>query len=334
MRIPALLPTVFIASAAASLCAQEPRVTRIGPGTIVAPGRAFSFYSEEPRAIIGISTSSGATARDTAGVLVSSVRQGSPAERAGVEEGNRIASINGVSLKLSPTDVGDDQMSGVMIRRLSRELDKLKPGDEVDLRVVANGQTKSLKIKTVAPSDLAETRASTYRSDDRATLGVNLAITGSSRDTLGVFVMSVVDDGPAAKAGIEEGSRIASINGVDVRGRRTEDDDDYVFRTSNVSRLEREVSKAKPGDELDLRVYFNGQYRNVKVKAARYSDLPRRKSTLTIVGGDNFALPMAGGRGGFGVNSVEVGDQVRRALEMATTGMGRAFGRFGNRIDW
>ena len=43
-------------------------------------------------------------------------------------------------------------------------------------------------------------------------------MTGSSRDTLGVFVMSVEDGGPAAKAGIEEGTRIASINGVDVRG--------------------------------------------------------------------------------------------------------------------
>ena len=313
MRIPAILPTVFIASAAASaLHAQEPRITRIGPGTVVAPGRTFSVYGEEPRAIIGISTASGSSARDTAGVLVSSVRQGSPAERAGIEEGNRIASINGVSLKLSPADVGDDQMSGVMMRRLSRELDKLKPGDEVDLRVVANGQTKSLKVKTVAPSELVEERASTVRSEDRATLGLNLAVTGSSRDTLGVFVMSVVDDGPAAKAGIEEGSRIASINGVDVRGHRSEDDDDYVFRTSHVSRLEREVARAKPGDEVDLRVYFNGQYRNVKVKAVRYSDLPRRKSSLTIMGGDNFTIPSLAGMG-FGVNGVRVGDEVRRA---------------------
>ena len=77
----------------------------------------------------------------------------------------------------------------------------------------------------------------------------------------------------------------------------SDDDDDYVFRTSNVSRLEREVSRAKPGDELDLRVYFNGQYRNVKVKAARYSDLPRRKSTLTIMGGDNFTIPSLGRHG-------------------------------------
>jgi S1-C subfamily serine protease len=267
------------------------------------------------------------------GVLVSSVRRDSPAERAGIEEGNRIASVNGVSLQLAPADVGDDQMSAVMTRRLSRELDKLKPGDEVDLRVVANGQTKSVKVKTIAPSDLFETRAASVRPDDRATLGLSLAVTGSAKDTIGVFVMSTVDGGPAAKAGIEEGSRIASINGVDLRGQRDRDDDDYVVRTSNVSRLEREVSRAKPGDELELRVYFNGQYRNVKVKAARAGDLPRRRSSLTVIGGDGVVLPDIGRFGG-GAMSLRFGDDVRRAVETATATMGRTLGRFGGRMDW
>ena len=105
---------------------------------------------------------------------------------------------------------------------------------------------------------------------------LNKLTTGSSRDTLGVFVMSIEDGGPAAKAGIEEGTRIASINGVDVRGRASTDEDDYVLRTSNVRRLERELAKVKPGEDVDLRVYFGGQHRNVKVKAGRWSDTPRR----------------------------------------------------------
>jgi Periplasmic protease len=325
--MPALLPTVFIASAAAStLLAQEPRVTRIGPRTIVAPGtRMFAGFGDEHRAVIGLSTTSGSSSRDTLGVLVESVREGSPAEKAGIEEGNRIASVNAVSLRLSPADVGDDEMADVMARRLSRELDKLEPGDELDLRVVADGQTKSVKIKTVALSDLNDTWASFSRSD-RATLGINLAVTGSKRDTLGVFVLSVDESGPAEKAGIEEGSRIASINGVDVRGNRGEDDDDFGFRASNVSRLEREIARAKPGDDVDLRVYSNGQYRNVKVKATRTGDLPRRHRSVMILGGDNFAMPRAGM--GFGVNTVRIGDEVRRALETA-----RTFS-FGRRADW
>src|SRR3954469_24487792 len=125
MRVPALLPTVFIASVAASaLAAQDPRITRIGPGAI-SIGGGGGWFSEEPRAVIGVSTTNGSNSRDTLGVLVSSVRAGSPAEKAGIEEGSRISAINGVSLKLAAPDVGDDQMAGVMSRRLSRELDKL-----------------------------------------------------------------------------------------------------------------------------------------------------------------------------------------------------------------
>jgi C-terminal processing protease CtpA/Prc len=338
MRLFALLPTVLAASAAASGNAQNPRIIGGDRGAVLMPrARAFA-YNEEPRAVIGVTTSGASTTRDTLGVLVSSVRAGSPAEKAGLEEGNRISSVNGVTLKLSPADVGDPDMAGVMTRRLTRELDKLKPGDEVDLRVYAGGQTKAVKIKTIAPEDIYESRLP-RRDADRATLGLDLAGTGNARDTLGVFVMGVEDGGAAAKAGIEEGSRIASINGVDVRGRRSNDDDDYVFRTSNINRLEREISRLKPGDDADLRVYFNGQYRNVKMKAGRMSDLPRRNRSIRIIGGDNFMLPPIPDR--IEIDGSQIGDEVRRALETARVatagamqGVGRAIGRVGNRVEW
>jgi serine protease Do len=337
MRFLVLSPALLAATA---LAAQNPpRAVRIEPGSGMARVAMGS-----PRAVIGITTSSGSTSRDTLGVLVSSVRSNGPADKAGIEEGNRIASINGVSLKLNAADVGDEDMAGVMTRRLTRELDKLKPGDEVDLRVYANGQTKSTKVKTIDPNDLFE--ATTRRSfDERASLGLQLASTGSRRDTLGVFVMGVDDGGPAAKAGIEEGSRIASINTVDLRTHRSSDEDEWVFRTSNVSRLEREVSRLKPGDDVTLRVYFNGQYKNVTLKAVRASDLPRRNRSVTIMGGDNFVMPSVK-LPEFEMNSAEFGDRVRRAIDGATlagtaavggalNGFGRGFSfGFGNRVSW
>src|SRR4029078_1652100 len=135
-------------------------------------------------------------------------------------------------------------------------------------------QGKTWKVKTVPPDDLYATSRATAsrRVDERATLGINLAVTGSPRDSIGVFVMSVEDGGPAAKAGIEEGSRIASVNGVDLRGKTSRDEEDYALRTSKVNRLHREIDRVKPGDDVDLRVYYNGQYRNLKVKAGRLSD--------------------------------------------------------------
>lgn len=331
MRIPALLPTVFMASASASALAAQ--VTRIGPGTVIS---SPTFVPNEPRAVIGVSTTNGASSRDTLGVLVSMVRTGSPAEKAGIEEGNRIASINGVNLKLAPADVGDDQMAGVMSRRLQRELDRLRPGDDVALVIHAGTQLKDVKVKTLAPSELYE--APVRRAwDERPTLGISIGATGSSRDSIGVFVMAVEDNSPAAKAGIEEGARIASINGVDLRGRR--EGDDVYLRTSTVSRFERELTRVKPGDEVELRVYANGQFRNVKVQAGRMSDFPRRGRTVTVMGnGDVINLPEINRirLDGFGP---DLGDRVRRVIEDARASAGRGFETFGRslgggRLDW
>jgi len=336
MRLIALSPALF---AAGTLAAQNPpRAVRIEPG----PYRML--WTGQPQAVIGLTTSGAASSRDTLGVLVNSVTTGSPADKAGIEEGNRIAAVNGVSLKLNPADIGDDDMAGVMTRRLTREIDKLKPGDDVDLRVYTGGQTKSVKVKTVSSDSLyASVTRRTW--DERATLGLQLASTGSHRDTIGVFVIGVDEAGPAAKAGIEEGSRIASINSVDVRARPGDEDDSF-FRTSNVSRLEREVSKLKPGDDATLRVYYNGQYKNVTVKAIRASDLPRRNRSMTIIGGDNMVLPsvtrIPGGR--VEINGEDVGAKVRDALDRARittnaavggalSGFGRGF-MLGNRVSW
>jgi predicted metalloprotease with PDZ domain len=335
MRVPALLPTVFIASAAASaLLAQQPRITRIGPSTIIGNGPGSWTYAGESRAVIGVSTTNSSSSRDTLGVLVATVRSGSPADKAGIEEGNRIASINGVNLRLAAADIGDDAMAGVLSRRLSRELDKLKAGDDVDLQVYANGQMKNVKIKTIASEEL-DNRV--HRMDDRPTLGLNLASTGSARDTIGVFVMGVEDGGPAAKAGIEEGSRIASINGVDLKGRKVEDED-WVFRRSNVTKLGDEVSRLKAGDVADLRVYYNGQYRSVKVTVGKMGDLPRHGRTVRIMGGDNFT-PLSSLN--LDINGVDIGDKVRRAMDDASFGTARAFdkvgevfSRIGRRVDW
>ncbi|HEX4683665.1 MAG TPA: PDZ domain-containing protein [Gemmatimonadaceae bacterium] len=321
----ALLPTVFAGALAtsASASAQLPNVIRARPG-------AATIYrsADQPRAAIGVTTNAGATSRDTLGVLVSAVRDSSPAEKAGLQEGDRIASINGVSLKLAAADVGDYDMADAMSRRLTREINKLKPGDDVELRVVSGGQAKTVRVKTVDPEDLRP--SFTRRLDaDRATLGLEIAVTGTSRDSLGVLVMAVEDNGPAAKAGIEEGSRIASINSVDLRGdrERTSRDDDVFFRATNGSRLERELRKVKPGDDVDLRVYFNGQFKNVKVKAVRAGDLPRRNRITTIIRDDApLAIPE-----GVELRSLAIPD-MERLMDRVGSAMPRLIG--GTRVVW
>lgn len=270
----------LIAPLAAS--AQETRIYRTEP-------RAFSFSAadDENRAVIGVTTSTG-SARDTLGVLVSSVTPASPAEKAGIEEGNRIAAVNGVNLRLAPADVGDWDMANAMSRRLTRELGKLKPGDDVELRIYSSGQTRAVKVKTVAADSLYRSRRARTDDNDRAALGISLGSYGSKRDTLGVLIMGLDDDGPAAKAGLEEGNRIAAINGVDLRVSRDDAGDEFISG-AKVRRLQRELEKVKAGDNVTLRVYGGGRTRDVQVKAVALSSLPRRRTM--IFGGGAMVAP-------------------------------------------
>lgn len=259
-RILIVLGTIVLA---APLTAQQTRVyTSEAPHISIASGS---------RAMIGISTSSGSK-RDTLGVLIASITEGGPAEKAGLAEGDRIQSINGVSLRVSREDAADDEMGGIMQRRLTRELGKVKAGDEVTLQVWHDGASRSFKLKTVAADDLNPRLQAKIRAEERAVIGIGFGLTGSKRDTAGVFVNSVTEDGPAEKAGIVEGDRIAAINGVSLKLSKDDLEDGWVAN-SRLNRLSREVAKAKAGDVVDLTVVSGGRSRSVKVTTVKASSL-------------------------------------------------------------
>ena len=223
------------------------------------------------RSMIGVTTSSTGI-RDTLGLLVTSVTPDGPADKAGIVEGNRIAAINGVNLRLAAADAGQEDMQGITARRLTRELAKTEPGTEVELRVYADGQWKTVKVKTVSPDSLMPVRMRRDAADDRAVLGLELNPSGSKRDTLGVLIISLHEDGPAEKAGLVEGDRIAAVNGTDVRVRHDDAGDNWVSGAM-VSRFQRAMRAVKPGDKVELRVWSGGQMKTVQVTAAKASDV-------------------------------------------------------------
>jgi predicted metalloprotease with PDZ domain len=270
MRALVLLPALAVSSL---IAAQDvPAQVRIK----TAPG-GYAFAVGDPdRPMIGISTRSSGK-RDTLGLLVESVTRDGPADKAGIEEGDRLVAVNSVNLRLSPADAGESDMDGVANRRLIRELEKQKAGDEVELRVYRDGNTRSVRVKTVTADELnkeafASTTSSLRRKNDRAVLGISLGGNGSRRDTLGVLVVGVANDGPAAKAGIDEGDRVVAINGVDLRV-AGEDAGDWQASNARINRLNREMEKVKAGDAVELRVYSAGQTKTVRVEAAKASDV-------------------------------------------------------------
>jgi S1-C subfamily serine protease len=312
-----LAPVVMLAIPVVSSRGQVARIYS-GP-----TGRMSKGGDNEPRAALGLSIGGSSSSRDTLGLLVTSVTPSGPAERAGIQEGDRIASLNGVTLRIAPADVGDFDIGNAMSRRLTRELSRVRPGEEVDLRVFADGRTRTIRVRTADADSLYTRRKMTKTElEERPTLGFSIGATSSRRDSLGVLVMFVDDSGPAA--------RIAAIDDVDLRVGR-DDAGDGFSANSKVRRLQREVSRLRPGDNVDLRVYANGEFRTVRLRAARAADLPRRRGAF-IISGDNFGM-LPGGLA-LDADGALIGEQVRAAIERAMDtaghaleGVGRGLGR-------
>ena len=274
----------------------ETRIERV-------PGGMSIVFGGGNRAVLGVTL--GASSRaDTNGVRVDDVQANGPAARAGLKAGDRITEINGISLRVSPVDAEDPALRGLAERRLTRTLAKAKPGDDVELRVQSGGSARTVTVKTVSAADLDGSRrissvaTATGQDSDRAAIGLSIGGAGNLRDTLGLFVSSVVTDGPADKAGVIEGDRIVSINGVDVRVPR-EDIEDMGAVTARANRFIREVEKVSPGGTISLRVYTGGRTRDVSVRAVRRSELPRQSFRMSIGdGGMRVSLPRTPSAGG------------------------------------
>ena len=349
-------PTVWIPMAAVAFATSASAQT-IRPSTprAAAPFTRIMMGDEPNAARIGVYLGENGV-RDTLGVLITSVVKDGPADKAGLKEGDRVAAIDGVNLKMTRDDAEDPSLQGMMNRRLTRELDKHKPGDDVELHVVSGSSVKTVRIKTVAARDLeaqsepapAASRLQAFRSD-RAALGINLGGSTTKRDTLGVFVAAVTPDGPAEKAGIVEGDRIARINGTDLRVPASDAGDGELSR-ARISRLNREIGQLKAGDVATLTVVSGGRTREVKVTAIKASELPHDANTFffgdgaftmpniqfpefkqLMPGGMRmFEMPNGGGsyyfRNDGGKMSEDIREQVERAMEKARTAIDAARG--------
>ena len=266
----------------------EVRIERLPQGMSVFIGRVN-------RAVLGVTLSDDSRA-DSNGVTISEVRADSPAAKAGIKPGDVMTEVNGVSLRVGAVDAADPELVGIAQRRLQRALAKLEAGDEVDLRVQRGGVSRSVKVKTVSQSELDGDRVrvagqpNVMPDRDRAAIGVSVGASNNIRDTLGLFITSVVAEGPAERAGIVEGERIASVNGVDVRVPR-EDIEDGGSAESRVNRFVREVQKGEIGAALTLRVYGGGRYRDVSVTTVRASHIGIQERTRMAPGAFHFTIP-------------------------------------------
>lgn len=121
----------------------------------------------DARTLLGVVLSTSGNTRDTLGLLVSVLVPGGAAEQAGIEEGNRITAINGISLRVPPASIGDADASDAVVRRLDRELADIRAGDEVTLRVMASGRSRTVTLEAGVMARNASAATSSARDGGR-----------------------------------------------------------------------------------------------------------------------------------------------------------------------
>ena len=142
-----------------------------------------------------------------AGALISQVSPEGPAQKAGLQSGDVITEINGNPIAES--------------NQLRMTVSMMQPGQDANLKVVRDGQTRQFTVKVEAmPGEKVERASAEPGQSDKTLQGVEVdnldAQTarqlGISPSTKGVVVTNVDPSSPAAAAGLHEGDVIQEVN--------------------------------------------------------------------------------------------------------------------------
>jgi serine protease Do len=233
-------------------------------------------------ALEGPGSSIGVTVRDQSGetgVLIDSVREGTPATRAGLQKGDVVVEFD-----------GERTRSARQFTRLVRET---PPGRAVKMTVVREGSRRTLDITpesrdSVALQQFPRVTGDAFRLLERdfnfnfdgqrffgeglwispRRLGVSVTPLSDQLATYfgvkdGVLVSEVLENTPAASAGLKAGDVITAANGRNVE---------------SVADLTREVRETQPGSTIEIRLTRDRKETTLKVT------LPSQQRRQTTAG--------------------------------------------------
>lgn len=147
---------------------------------------------------------------DTTGVLISEVVTNTPAEKAGLQPGDVIVEVNGEGVR--------------GVESFRKRIAEIKPGNEVSLTIVRNGNRIILKVALAEfPEETTENVPTIKEKREKTWLGLRLAeLSPDERVEVngergGVKVIGVDKDSPADNAGIEAGDVILKVGDRTIR---------------------------------------------------------------------------------------------------------------------
>jgi serine protease Do len=179
------------------------------------------------------------------GILVSEVTPGSPAEKAGLKQGDVVLSLNGALL----SDVAD----------LRNRIASTKPGSTAALEIIREGRKEQVQVEIAEqPADFS--KSSKMKSGfilDRMGLTLqeltpDLAERHGYSKGQGVFISEVEPDSPAGNVGLEPGQLVEEVNQMRVR---------------SLADLKEAVKRGKNQDQVLLRVRAGEYSRYVALRA-------------------------------------------------------------------
>jgi membrane-associated protease RseP (regulator of RpoE activity) len=198
----------------------------------------FQPPPEPPRSFFGASEF-GDT--DGAGALVEQALPGSPAERAGLLDGDIITKFDGKPIN------GEDAIRGA--------LRETPIGKTVEVVYVRDGETKTTNLTTISSADYDSDR---FLPKERGVLGIDsdeaerVAVEGTKIH--GVKLGEVYVNRPADLAGLKEGDIIVEFDGKPVR---------------TPEGLNGYINVAAPASTVQITIYRDGQRITIPVKMGR-----------------------------------------------------------------
>jgi len=211
---------------------------------------------------------------DTKGILVVDITANSPADKAGIRGGDVLTTVDGQDIRLGGDIIVavDNQSVRAMEDLLSYLEEQKAVGDNIELSVIRDGKTQHIDmILTARPTQGAENRfqpnQESKQQQQRPALGINginmtpelaerMNLTHSQK---GFLIEDIISGGPADKAGIRGGYKIANINGSDLKlgGDIVVGIDEMVVGT--IQDIQSYLDTKKVGDRVQIHVIRDGQ---------------------------------------------------------------------------
>ncbi|XP_074044719.1 Na(+)/H(+) exchange regulatory cofactor NHE-RF3 [Macrotis lagotis] len=246
--------------------------------------------------------------KDTEGHLVRVVEQGSPAEKAGLRDGDRVLCINGVYVDkeehLQVVDLvkkSGNSVTFLVLDGVSYE-QAVKKG--IDLKELSQNQKESLPVMNGVAGAGSQPRLC-YLVKEGSSYGFSLKTVQGKK---GVYMTDLIPQGVASKAGVQSEDRLIEVNGENVE---------------NASHEEVVEKVKKAGSQImfllidkDMDKYYNDHKIKVKRDTVNLMLLPHKPRTVDMTKGKNgygFYLRVGPGQKGQIIKDIDSGSPAEAA---------------------